>query len=417
MNFCALTLCLAVTAQAPGQPVTPSAPRAVFDPNVQPAAPVAQAATRTADGRELKSVLRTSATTEEPARLAKSEEQLPPVESTAQRGSTAEVLEQALAAPPDGAIAGRPYSLFEVISRTGDRNQQIWSTKAYWKLVVAIADYNLSVDEYQRMEQLSATGGAADAALLQAAKSATAARVREAEIAAIAAQFELSDLLFLPPGEPLPIPSDTPHAGQYRTHFETLFAARIPPTRARLIDRTLPIRRELIDQRASAAKAATLATAAAEAAYQQGAGDMRSLLEAHQTLWQQRRGFLTAVRDYNHDIAEYALTVAQIGTNEAVLVSMLIKTPNMPTPGWPRNEPTPATPPAADGQVEPGQIQGWTPARSIEAAEENLQSDPAPVGANPSPFGRPRDQSSVLKGSDAGPTAAVAPAVPSSPGP
>ena len=357
------------------------------------------AASGSVSSRPLKSVLRTSAEVEEAA-PGTTESPLVPVKSQFERGAAPELLTQSLTPPAEGALTGRKYSLLEVLGRTPDRNQQIMLTRAYWKLSLAMADYYFAIDENQRLETVGddSPGGAS---LLQSAKTAAAARVREAELAAMTAQHELAELIYLPSGEPLPVTADVPHVGPYRTYFETLFSAQAPPGRARLIDRALPVRREAIELRAAAAQSALEATDAAAKALTEGQADVRLVLGAHEALRTERRAFLADVRDYNHDIAEYAMTVAQIGTSEVVLVGMLIKSPQSPQPSE-RREPTPAVAPGQAGpnaSDEPGQFKWRSPAQPIPGAEGSIpQRGPGTIPrADPTrPFDQPTPPGSVL---------------------
>ena len=111
------------------------------------------------------------------------------------------------------------------------------------------------------------------------------------------------------PKSPLPLPADRPHVGPYRTNFDWFAAAGSPAVRARLIDRTLPVRRKAIDARNDAVEAARLAYEAASDAYQTGGVGVSTVLDSLDLWSQQRRAFLAAVCDYNHDIADYALAV------------------------------------------------------------------------------------------------------------
>ena len=356
-------------------------------------------ASRDASSRPLKSVLRTSVEVEQPA-TATTESPLVPVKSQFERGAAPELLSQSLTPPAEGALTGRRYSLLEVLGRTPDRNQQIMLTRAYWKLSLATADYYFAIDENQRLEAVG-DEALAGGALLQAAKTSAAARVREAELAAMTAQHELAELIYLPSGEPLPVTADVPHVGPYRTYFETLFSVQSPPGRARLIDRALPVRREAIELRAAAAQSALEATDAAGKALGQGEADVRLVLAAHEALRTERRAFLADVRDYNHDIAEYAMTVAQIGTSEVVLVGMLIKSPQSPQPSE-RREPTPAVAPDQVGPTagdEPGQFKWRAPVQPIPGAEGSTsqRGSRSTSGADPTrPFDQPTQPGSVL---------------------
>ena len=129
---------------------------------------------------------------------------------------------------------------------------------------------------------------------------------------------------------PLPLPGNRPHVGPYRTYFKELFAGRPAPPRARLLDGTLPLRSRVIDARAAALQAAEDALAAATRGRASGHGPLAPLVAALDALHQQQRAMMASVCRYNHDIADYALSVAEPGTNEEALAAMLVRTARQP---------------------------------------------------------------------------------------
>ena len=155
--------------------------------------------------------------------------------------------------------------------------------------------------------------------------AAAKARLQDAELTLVGAQWDLAGAIRLPPGQALPLPADAPHVGAYRTVLDQIYAGRTVPARAVLIDRTLPIRRGAIDARAAAIQAAGDALAATEEAYYQGRGDLARVLSLVDELARQRRAFLTDVRLYNNEIAEYALAAPTPAMDPQGLASMLIK--------------------------------------------------------------------------------------------
>ncbi len=214
--------------------------------------------------------------------------------------------------------------MLELIARVGtDRNRQLAIVRGYWKLSAAQADYNWAVDEGARLDQVAAAKGL-ESAILSVAQAGGQARVHEAQVGAVAAQQELADLLAWPSTTPLPLAADPPLVGPYRTYFDTLFAGRVPPARTRVIDRSLPIRLQAIQDRTLAVQAASSAIRYAEDARGKGQVDLQALLNCHAELARQRRAFLSTVRDYNLDIGEYALAVADPTLPNERLVAMLI---------------------------------------------------------------------------------------------
>jgi hypothetical protein len=135
----------------------------------------------------------------------------------------------------------------------------------------------------------------------------------------------LAALALLPPDSPLPLPADPPHVGAYRTHFDELFSMRTAPARTRLIDRTLPIHCRAIDGRASAVQAAEDALSAAIDDHRPGQADLPTVLACMKEKVRQRQALIRSVCRYNHEIADYALTVVRPGIDGQTLVGMLIK--------------------------------------------------------------------------------------------
>ena len=156
------------------------------------------------------------------------------------RPGPATMLAQSLALPPDSVLTGRPVRLLSLLSLVQDRRRQLELTHAYWRLVEAVANYSLCLQENHRLERLpsSGEGGAG----LRAARDSLAASLEEAAADAVTAQHELAGLMSLPAAASLPLPADPPHVGLYNTYFREIFASAAPPPRVRLLDRLLPLR-------------------------------------------------------------------------------------------------------------------------------------------------------------------------------
>ncbi len=130
-----------------------------------------------------------------------------------------------------------------------------------------------------------------------------------------------------------PLAADLPHVGTYNTSLERVYARRVPPARAYLLQKTLPLRREVVTTRAQTVWAAQDAYEAAFDAYRKRQLPLDDVLIAVDSLRTRRGQFLTAVRRYNDEIAEYALTSAPEGTSRETLVGMLIKSQYTPKLG------------------------------------------------------------------------------------
>jgi len=247
---------------------------------------------------------------------------LVPVQSTQRRASPAEMVAEALTLPEEATFTGQPLTLLKALSSARGSGQRAEATHAYWRLTTAVAEYRSRFEECRQLWRIE--GRLEDAMMLRTARASAAAALRMAELVVISAQHDLAEAAMLPATDPLPLPADLPHVGTYRTRFEELFSTRTPPDRARLIHRTLPIRCRAIDVRATAVRAAQDALEAAVEAYQLGRVDLGEVLSSVRRLGEQRRGLAASVSNYNHEIADYALSVASPQTDEHVLVAMLI---------------------------------------------------------------------------------------------
>jgi len=139
----------------------------------------------------------------------------------------------------------------------------------------------------------------------------------------------------------------------------------------------LPLRLDLINACTVGVQAASSAVHMAEQSHVQGQTDVHTMLACHAELRRQRRVFISAVRDYNADIAEYAVGVADPSISDDKLLAMLIRTPGgrrlsstLPRPG----EPTLAPP-------EPVATAGRSLAGSGEPAADEGDA-PSEIGHN-----------------------------------
>ncbi len=236
-----------------------------------------------------------------------------------------ELMAEALSTSQDAFRDGQKWSLVDALARASDRQQQVKITQFYWKLAGAQADYHFARDLSHRLWK--GTERHADKAAVQSARHSAEAAVDDAEVSVVTAQHELAEQMRLPSDEALPLAVDQPHVGEYKTQFDSLFSGRTPPPRLWLTNRALPVRRKAIDVHGEAILAAQDALDATAEDYERGTTDLTTLLASFDEFGHQRRAFVAAVRDYNQDIAEYALTVAPPGANGERLVAMLIKTP------------------------------------------------------------------------------------------
>jgi hypothetical protein len=292
----------------------------------------------------------------------------PPTTIDRAKGQAQEMVAESLQLPASGAISGEAWPLTRALGTATDKKQQLAVIHSYWQLSEALAKYHFAAEQAAVWEQLR--GRPADEAALRAARATAAATLRESELAVISAQHDLAALVQLSAEATLALPADKPHVGGYRTSYQTLFGRNSPPSIARVIDRTLPIRFEAIRNRASAAQAAQDAYGGATDCYQTGQTDFSTVQSAAEQLLHERRAFIETVCRYNHDIAEYAVAVLGPNVSAQQLVGALIEQ------GQPAIEPRPAE---KAGNIQPTEyLQPIAPAGQF-APGRAMPGEPTPA--------------------------------------
>lgn len=254
--------------------------------------------------------------------LAPAKIETPSKTAVPRRAVAAETIAGLFAVPVSGTLAGRPLTLLDAESAATDRTRQAAVVHAYWRLAAALGEYHVQFDAVRRLRRLEPRPD--DDAALRAARANAAERLRRLELDAVRAQQGLAEVARESAGGALPLPADLPHAGPYRTLFDEVFAKQNAPAIARLIHRTLPLRRQGLEARAAAAQAAEYAWEGALDAYRDGAVDLASLLACWTQLVDQRMALAVDVCQYNHQIADYVLAVAGSHVGSRELVTMLI---------------------------------------------------------------------------------------------
>lgn len=234
-----------------------------------------------------------------------------------------ELIIELLPPPQDEAIAGTPISLLDVVSVSVDPAQQDQTVRAYWNLAIAIANHHCALDLLRRSEALARQSSASGQSqqLAAAATSRAQADVDGTLLAVREAQHALLRRQPAPLPAELPLPSDRPHVGAYRTYFDRFFGATASK-RARQLHETLPMHYELIQARAAAVMATRQL---ADPMASEAEASVREALASHQTLASQYRALLDSVGQYNLRIAEYARLVSPGATNPRQFVAMLVK--------------------------------------------------------------------------------------------
>ncbi len=276
------------------------------------------------------------------------DEPLVPIHSPHPRRSPADVVAKALELPDEAGLAGRPLALVDALSRAASRREQLEVTHAYWDLAEAVAEYRIAWEHAEALRRIQAAPE--ELALLETARAAASAALGVARASALSAQHDLAQAAMLPPGDAPPLPLDPPHVDTYRTYYDEVFSKQNPPAWTRLVDRNLPVRRRLIEARLAAVEAERDALEAVAEAYGARSVELGAVLSAARRLAEAKRTLWSAVAGYNHDIADYALSVAGPQSDRRVLVSMLIRT-NRPTDAPARGSgASTRAPPPGEGQ-------------------------------------------------------------------
>ena len=312
------------------------------------------------------------------------------------------LVRQAFPTPEDAGDETTQLSLHDVIAVTNDRARRTVAIKTYWEAATLLADWQFASEEFEVLRQLPAARDPLQQSALAAAQTAAQARLIEAQMAANSARYALGELVPARRDDAKPLlPIDTPLTGKYNTHFETLFAARVAPPGLRRIHETLPLRQDLVEARADAVFAAADAVEQQLGALQSGQASLPNVLRSIDNLRNQRGAFLGALRDYNLDIAEYALGTSHPNDTPEKVVAMMIKSPQGATQ-------TTSTSPARTVVISPA---GATSSSGVGLGLPPSQLSPnqGPATQLPPPRAQAVPQGAVLAPSSVSPTVAAPP--------
>ena len=236
------------------------------------------------------------------------------------------LLREALRARGEAAVQGHPVDLKTLLVPQSTGAGSLTRVQAYWRLATAIAAYHWSADEQRFLATVPVAADGDAVFWLGAARASAKAERAEARLAAVRAQRALAAAAPLAGTGELPLPADTPFVGAYRTHFKELHERGAAAEDLRQIDHSLPVMREVVDAQAEAVAAAAAMLPTVLEAYQQGQASLAQVLNAHERVRHHRRAFLTAVEQYNGQIATYALSLALPALPGEQIAGMLIDT-------------------------------------------------------------------------------------------
>lgn len=235
-------------------------------------------------------------------------------------------LYRALAAAAASGLEGRPLALTDALARVSDPTARLEAVHAYWQLAASMLDFHFRDVEARALEQLLDTVDARAAnSQLSAAKSAADARRQEAQLAVVDAQSRLTRALRASAANEVYLASDAPHAGPYKTKFDQLFQTGVAPPQAWLLNRVLPLRHQEVQSRWQATQSAELAAQLSDESHRAGAETLTSLLDDLALVTSVRRSLVASLRQYNDEIANYALGVFVAPSQVQPVAGMLIK--------------------------------------------------------------------------------------------
>lgn len=247
---------------------------------------------------------------------------------------------------------------------------------AYWRLVLATADYQAAMADADRIAGWRPQAGRTDHGVDAAYEDALARRA-EARADWLAARHDLARTSISPVIDKLPLSADLPHTGDYVLNFEKIFGSAASAPRAAVRGRdVIPARLEGVRKRAEQLQAAQQRITQFENAYGRGQLEAVQMIRGMEQLRAARSAFLRSVYIYNQEIAGYAFAVPGVSSHET-LTSILIK--REPQPGDARSvlQSTTVTPSTAEA----------APATFIEPRPEpaaqlapSLAPEPEPAG-------------------------------------
>jgi len=241
--------------------------------------------------------------------------------------------------PEDRKLGGKELTLQDLFILTSNREQRFALLKSYWKVALAMAEFHWALEEFytiQTLEGVGVTGGRASPShsYIEAAIYSSLARVSETRTQAINAQYELLTLMG---GQyrSLPLAVDVPLVGTYNTQFEANYPDGRAPKRLQAINKTIDLRRDTVNTRGIAIDRTFTAWQAAIQLFKQNPNEQNAQVVAlaYEQLTRHRRSFLGSIREYNTDIAEYALSVLNPSFRPDQLARYLTRTPS-PRPLW-----------------------------------------------------------------------------------
>lgn len=217
----------------------------------------------------------------------------------------------------------QPMGLEDMLANCDDHRRKEM-VRQYWIAWQACTDFLFAYDETRWVEQLGQPRDESERLVLEAARATVADAMVEKELAMTRELELLNGFLTGPVSETLPWPTDMPMVGEYRSHYETWAAAGHGNEKLRVLNKLLPRQFELIASRAETVQRCSAAIQRATQTWNQTGGGSATMLQALYLSRESHGAFSRSVADYNHKIAEYALTLKPEAGSDAAMVAMLL---------------------------------------------------------------------------------------------
>lgn len=311
----------------------------------------------------------------------------------------------------DGAemtVEDEPLTLLQAVERRTTGVSRVEVVRAYWATTARLLEWQATVRCAEELESLAPDRVIARSILLAAENDRDAAELayREASLE-LAALLPTSTSVATASSVPTPRPTTPPHTRSYKTELDTITRGRVVAPRAILLDRTLPVRHSIIEQRNEACEAADIYVQEAIGSYRRGqnAALFQQFAWAVQARRDQELAFIKALMQYNADILGYVNEVVSGSVSDRAFVGTLVRlapasaseTTDSASPGQNMGTPSVSGEEAdgsGDGVVRSTPIGARAGADSLVAPASFIGQGPSDAAAKPLTIGLPGDDGS-----------------------
>lgn len=229
------------------------------------------------------------------------------------------------------ADAGSPVTLEQCVQAVPKGAQRL-VIAACWHTRQAMAEYQAV---FQELEQVDAAAAAmlknrqhpdsAEGMLrVRAARLDLEAVQLEAQLALLAEQFKLTQMMFGPADKPWVLPSTPPHGGGYLLKADAQPQAQTDSFSFKRSTVVVPALHQTLEQQAEAVVLADAERVLVAGAVEAGSENVERLLAAIDRQARETRAFLATLTRYNTEIGDYAVSVLGFQASPQMLVRALV---------------------------------------------------------------------------------------------